>query len=93
MSVFPLKIKVVSEVKFARVGEIEPTNASWRRTMEMTSPVVASHVTPVHPVHGSGPIHVIETASGHPAAAKKSSNTFTLAEHATPAAPQKDPLS
>lgn len=82
---FPDTTSVVSDVRFASDGESVPENPALLRMIDVTSPVVASHVTPDHLfVHGSDPIHVTAMACGYPAAAKKSINASTCVEHGTP---------
>jgi hypothetical protein len=88
---FPFKMMVTSEVRFASEGEMVPNKPSLVRMSDTTSPL-ALHVTPVHP-QGSAPTQVEATACGYPAAARKSSNELTATEHVTPGPPQKVVLS
>lgn len=83
VSAFPDNVNVSSDVRFARDGEILPVKEDLLNTMDVTTPVAATQVTPVHE-HGSPPIHVEAIACGYPTPAKKSKSAFTCVEHGTP---------
>lgn len=63
---FPFKMMVLSEVKFASEGEMVPDKPSLERMSDTTSPA-ALHATPVHAgaaVQGLEPTQVSATACG-----------------------------
>jgi hypothetical protein len=85
---FPDKMSVPSDVRFVIEGEMLPDSPFLLKTIDVTAPVVSQEIPDHGVAHGSAPTHVSAIACGQFAAARKSNNAFTVAEHATPAPAQ-----